>query len=275
MNNIKVSPEERRRILKRIFKTYCEASFKIIGLKIIEERLDDMKLFKRWLGPEYVASYDKPYSLIISNHNGWNEVLYMLAKEAPGFVAKESFRTFPLIGNLGTYVDSIFIDRSSNLSRETTFTELLKRQKDFMSGKVLSPLLVFPEGTTSSGHHILKLKRGAFEMLQPLKSILVKTLTPGYDLAEGICKIVPKFLLTMTKPYHILKITELPIIYPTEYMYINYNKLHPEITSKAEIYAEVVREIWCELGNFQKSDRSFRNSLEYISLLSGKKVHNT
>lgn len=275
VDKIKVSPEEKRRILKRIMKTYCRVAFYIIGARIIEERHEDKTVLNKWLGSEYISNFNSPYSLIVSNHNGWYEVIYMLYKEATGFVAKESFRNFPFIGSIASYVDSIFIDRSSVKSRESTFTELLRRQKEFFSGRNLSPMLVFPEGTTSSGHHILKLKRGAFELLQPLKSIVVKTLTPGYDLAEGICKIVPKFLLTITKPYHIIKITELPVIYPTEFMYLNYAKLHPEITNKAEVYAEVVREIWCEIGNFEKSDRSFRDSLEYISLVSGKKVHNT
>jgi hypothetical protein len=58
-------------------------------------------------------------------------------------------------------------------------------------------------------------------------------------------------------------------------MYENYRSLHPEISNEAEIYAEVIREIWCEIGKFEKSDKSFNDYLDYISLVFKKEVTNT
>jgi 1-acyl-sn-glycerol-3-phosphate acyltransferase len=256
-------------------KWYCGFGFWIIGAKLIEEKYENMEVFKKWLGPDYHGDFDSPYSVIISNHVGWYEVQYLMYKVAPGFVAKEAFKNAPFIGRIAEYLESIWIDRSNYKSRENTCIELQKRQKDYIAGRSLSPVMVFPEGTTSSGYHIIKLRKGAFELLQPLKSILVKTLTPGYDLAEGISSMGPKFLLSMSKFYHILKITELPVIYPTEYMFSNYMKINPELTNRAEVYAEVVREIWCEIGGFQKSESTFKNYLEYLSVLFDQKIHNT
>ena len=61
---------------------------------------------------------------------------------------------------------------------------------------------------------------------------------------------------------------DLPVIYPTEYMYENYKKYGNE---KWEIFAGVCREIMCEIGEFEKSDKSFRDKKIYINaLLTGE-----
>jgi hypothetical protein len=72
--------------------------------------------------------------------------------------------------------------------------------------------------------------------------------------------------------YHDIAIYKLPIIKPTEYMFETYQHLGKE---KWEIYAEVVRSIWCEVGEFEKSDKSFRDTLEYVSKIHGTVVKNT
>jgi len=54
---------------------------------------------------------------------------------------------------------------------------------------------------------------------------------------------------------------------PTEYMYRNYSKFHPEIKDAWEIFAEVAREIVARSGNFIKSDLNTRISYEYESHL--------
>ena len=196
-------------------------------------------------------------------------------KFAPGFIAKASLRSTPLVGGISDCLESIWLDRTNSQSREYVVNELKKRQQDFLAGKKLTPIMVFPEGTTTSGHHIIQLKRGAFELLQPLKSIVVKTLTPGNDLAEGITPMPLKALRTFSSFSHIIKVVELPVIYPTEYMYENYKKINPNITNKAEVYAEVTRELWCEIGGFKKGTKGFKDYLEYLSIIEGKKIHNT
>lgn len=38
---------------------------------------------------------------------------------------------------------------------------------------------------------------------------------------------------------------------------------------KWEVYTEVVREIYCEIGGFEKSDKTYRDSQEYLNYING------
>ena len=65
--------------------------------------------------------------------------------------------------------------------------------------------------------------------------------------------------------YHV----ELPIIRPTAYMYIHNADLGEE---KWEVFAEVVRRIYCEVGGFISSDKSLRDSKRYNKVMENGKL---
>ena len=46
-------------------------------------------------------------------------------------------------------------------------------KKDFYEGNILTPLCIFPEGTTTNGKYILKFKKGAFYALLPIKPQII------------------------------------------------------------------------------------------------------
>ena len=52
----------------------------------------------------------------------------------------------------------------------------------------------------------------------------------------------------------------MPVVRPTEYMFKNYSHLGKE---KWEVYAEVVRKIYCEVGGFKESNLGYRDSKAY------------
>jgi hypothetical protein len=257
-----IPSSEKRATMKRIMKWYCGIGCYFVGVFIKEEKHQNADVYKKWLGPNFKLSYDIPTSVILTNHTGWFEVQYLMYRFAPGFISKLSNRQMPFVGEIADFLDTLWVD-------------LRNRQEAYISGKILAPLIVFPEGTTTTGHHIIKLRKGAFELLQPLKSFIINSYTEGYDLGEGITSTHWKGFHTFATLYHKLRVIELPVIYPTDYMYENYQKLHPEITGKSEIYADVMREIWCEVGGFQKSDKGFKDYVEYLSLFKDKKVHVT
>lgn len=252
---------------------YCGIGFYFFGAIINEHKHDDKAVYAKWLGPEFKINYDTPCSTILCNHTGWFEVQYLMYKIAPGFVSKLGNRSIPFVGQIADYLDSLWLDRSNNKSKEEVSQELKKRQEAFNEGKILSPIMVFPEGVTTSGYHILRLRKGAFETLHPLKCFLITSV--GTDIGEGILPMPLKAYQSFANLYHNVKVVELPVIYPTDYMFENYSKLHPEIKGKAEIYAEVVREIWCEIGGFEKSQKGFNEYVEYLSYVKGQKVHMT
>jgi 1-acyl-sn-glycerol-3-phosphate acyltransferase len=145
-----------------------------------------------------------------------------------------------------------------------------------MNGRILSPLVIFPEGTTTMGRHILKLKKGrgqltlgAFQSILPVKPYILKNETDGFSINVGGARLGDHILISFCHLYHDIVVYKLPIIKPTSYYYKHYGE------EKWEIYAEVVRDIYCEIGGFEKSDKTFRDTLEYISQIHGTKIKNT
>ncbi len=137
-----------------------------------------------------------------------------------------------------------------------------------MNGETLSPLLIFPEGTVSSGKHLLQFKKGAFANLLPIKPVIVKSLDKDFDLSTGGYLQGPHYLRTLGYLYHRYEIIELPIIYPTESMYKRFEGKNKQ---QWEMYAETVRDIYAEIGGFEKSEMSLIDNIEYNNLLFDRK----
>jgi hypothetical protein len=145
---------------------------------------------------------------------------------------------------------------------------MTERQKEFIEGRNITPLLIFPEGTVSSGRHLLRFNKGAFNGLYPLKPVIIKSLNKEFDLSVGGSGLGVSCLRAMCYLWHDFEITQLPILEPTEYMFNNH---YTEKTEKWEVYAEVVRDIFAELGDFKKSDGTLRDTFVYEDRLLGKK----
>jgi hypothetical protein len=140
----------------------------------------------------------------------------------------------------------------------------------------MSPFMIFPEGTVTSGKHVLKFKKGAFYSLLPLKPLIIKTnLWDQFHLSVGSAGLLVHLIRTLCHLYHDVEILELPIMAPTPFMYENYSKMHPEIKENWEIFAEVAREIYCNVGNFEKSDKTLRDSKEYSDTIHKRKKKDT
>lgn len=268
---------KKRNQIKRIMRWYCWLGFKALLIFFKERKSDDIQTYSKWLGSEFILNYDTPTAIILCNHIGWYEVQYLMYRFAPGFVAKESLRKAPFVSSIADYLNTLWLNRTCMNSKNEVISQINKRQEKFEKGEVLSPIIIFPEGTTSSGKHILKFKKGAFEGLKPLKSILVKVETSDtVEMAEGITPILWNAVNIVCSLYHVVEVIELPVIYPTEFMYDNYQNLYPNHQkSKSEIFADVIKKIWCEVGGFENSDKEYRDFLEYLSAVIGKDVHST
>lgn len=140
-----------------------------------------------------------------------------------------------------------------------------------MNERNLSPIVVFPEGTTTSGRHLLPFKKGAFASLLPLKPVLVSgNRYASFHLGCGSSDVLINWMRGMTKLYTVFDVKELPIMAPTEYMYENYKQFGKE---KWEIYAEVARSIYSEIGNLKKSKKELKDSTRYTkSMKSGRYI---
>ena len=145
---------------------------------------------------------------------------------------------------------------------------MLDRQKALMEGKPVIPFMIFPEGTTTSGRHLLTFKKGAFNALLPIKpTILHPNLNNQYHIGVGSTDVGINYLRSLCEFYFKLEYIELPIMTPNEFMYTNFSSYGKE---KWEIYAEVSREIMCEIGNFKKSNFGIKDSYRYCSCINKK-----
>ena len=237
------------------------------GIKVIPKKVDCEKVYKKYLGEDYDFSYDK-YSLIISNHIGFFDVVVLMAKYSVGFMAKIDVKDYYFVGPIATAMHCLYIKRESSEERKKIFDQLEERQKLFYEGKFLAPLAMFPEGTTTSGRNILKFKKGTFCALLPVKPVIINHYQESnYHLSIGAGAAVMSYIKNFCHFRESLYVIEMPVIKPTEYMYEKYKHL---VKEKWEIYAEVVRKIYSEIGNLKESSLGLRDEKKYnIALKHG------
>jgi lysophosphatidylcholine acyltransferase/lyso-PAF acetyltransferase len=185
-----------------------------------------------------------------------------------GFVAKEAVTKIPFFGTMNIGLHTIFVDRGSAGAKKDVLEEIGERQKDYYEGKSVMPFLIFPEGTTTSGRHILTFKKGAFNSLLPIKPTFIHpNMGKKFHIGCGASHAGFSYLRALCQLYNKVEYVELPIMTPNEYMFTNFSSYGKE---KWEIYAEVSREIMCTLGNFKKSNMGIKDSFRYISCIKEK-----
>ena len=246
---------------------------KFAGLFYEKKRLPDSKIlpvYKKYFGPDYKIDYDSKFGCYISNHTCVYDMMISMALFGTGFVAKIGASKVPIIGPMNKSMQSIFVDRSSDKAKENILDILEKRERDYYEGKPVMPFMIFPEGTTSSGRHILPFKKGAFGGLLPVKATFIHpNLYENYHIGVGSSDVACNYLRSLANLYNRVEYVELPVLTPNDYMYENFEHFGKE---KWEIYAEVCRSIMCELGDFQKSEFGLKDSFRYCSCIKYKKL---
>lgn len=270
INKKKLTKEDINNIRNHV-KNITKLFLKFSGVIVDFKRLPDekiLKVYKKYFGPDYKIDYDGKFSCYISNHSCMHDLLFAMASFGCGFVGKAEIRNTPIFGKLVSALQTIFVDRNNTDSRNNTMEQILKRQQQFYAGEPVMPFMIYPEGTTTAGRDILRFKKGAFDSLLPVKaSILQPNLSDKYHLSCGGSDVAMNFMRSLSKLYVKAEYIELPIIAPNEYMYNNFAHLGKE---KWAIFAEVSREIMCELGDFKKSERGIKDNFRYCSCIEKK-----
>ena len=150
--------------------------------------LEDVNYYEEWLGtkkeqaaeqasePDAENSKERRVpkrgpgrcSTIISNHVGLIDILnFVCSPMQPGFVAKDDVSRMKIINALTNGLQSIYITRTDAKSREATLNTIKNRTIEIEDEcKTWAPFMIYPEGSTSNGSHILKFKRGAFDSMR-------------------------------------------------------------------------------------------------------------
>lgn len=96
--------------------------------------------------------------LLVANHLSYLDVLLLAARQPVTFVAKKEVRSWPVLGWFGIMAGTLFIDRS----RRSSVMELRPLMGSLLAAG--GAVVLFPEGTSSSGRFVLSFKRG---LIQP------------------------------------------------------------------------------------------------------------
>lgn len=106
----------------------------------------------------------KNKTVFVSNHISYLDIIILNTAHPFAFVAKSEIAGWPLLGSLAKGVDTIFIDRSNPLAVKNLYKDIDHKISHGDS------VLIFPEGTTSSGEDVLEFKKGIFMPILRAKS---------------------------------------------------------------------------------------------------------
>jgi len=76
--------------------------------------------------------------------------------------------------------------------------KVTERQKQIYEGTISMPLLIFPEGTISSGRCLLEFKKGAFDGLYPLKPFIIKNGNKNFDISGGSMNLLAHLFIFLS-----------------------------------------------------------------------------
>jgi 1-acyl-sn-glycerol-3-phosphate acyltransferase len=124
--------------------------------------------------------------MIASNHVSWKDIIVLSAITDVVFIAKAEVRTWPVFGLLARLQRSIFIVREEKRKTGTQVNEIARRLAEG------DTVVLFPEGTTSAGNHLLDIKSSLFGAAasavphSPTGKVYVQPVTIAYTGVHGM-----------------------------------------------------------------------------------------
>ena len=122
-------------------------------------------------------------TLFVANHCSYTDVIILGSIIAGSFVAKAEVKTWPLFGLLARLQRTVFVDRSGIKARE---------QRDGMIQRLAAGdnLIMFPEGPSDDGNHVLPFKSALFSVAQHQfddgGSVKVQPISVAYTRLDGM-----------------------------------------------------------------------------------------
>ncbi len=124
--------------------------------------------------------------LLISNHVSWIDITVLSAMAPVSFVAKQEVASWPFVSWLAKLQRSVFVDRNRRNEVGDKANEILSRLE---SG---DHVVLFAEGTSSDGNHVVPFKSALFAAAKPSNGnalgdkISAQTLALTYTKLHGL-----------------------------------------------------------------------------------------
>ncbi len=147
--------------------------------------------------------------VIVANHVSYLDPL-VLASLVPCLpIAKAELRDWPVLGETARRSNVLFVRRDCALSGARVLREARRALDRGVS------VLVFPEGTTTTGHKVLPFKRGALGLAQlagvPIAPVALRYAQPEAAwIGEEV--FLPHFARTLARPFTPVTVSFLPAI---------------------------------------------------------------
>ncbi|XP_028261633.1 lysophospholipid acyltransferase LPCAT4 isoform X2 [Parambassis ranga] len=109
--------------------------------------------------------------LVVAPHSSFLDMLVLCPTQLATVVSRSENTSLPVIGALLEFNQSVIVSRKDPESRRMAVTQLNER----LTSKGYWPqMLMFPEGTTTNGHALIKFKPGAFLAGVPVQPVLLR-----------------------------------------------------------------------------------------------------
>ncbi|KAG9394978.1 Acyltransferase [Carpediemonas membranifera] len=193
---------------------------------------------------------------IVANHQSFFDIYSLVTQRKISYVARADTVDFPIFGVGSVNSDCVFVDRQAAASRDKARAQIKKRIED---PEAISPLVVFPEGTTTNGKYVVPFKTSIFETGSPVQPVIIEYAHNHRRI--GWCQVsLLEHVRIVGSQFHTrVDVHVLPVYTPTQ-----------EELDNPGLYAENVRQYMAKQGKLQLSEVKTRNSFNLVKALAGK-----
>ena len=228
-------------------------------------RYKTFKLTDYWTDYKPICT-NKP-GIIVSNHVSFFDMyMYLLVPENPSFLSKHSVKNLPVIGFFAKMHQTIFFNRKDKSERDRVLDIIGERVALAEQGKI-SPMVIFPEGTTENGRGLMKFKKGPFALEKPF---IVYSLFYDSDFIPclNLIDVPNSFFIFFSSFIH--RITYYRIDQPIDPLYIlKKNGRQPGEPDNWEVIARETKDLMSFAFGFEQDELSFKDKSDFECHVQG------
>lgn len=129
----------RRTVRDKIAMAWCRTAARVLGLRV------------QTLGQPLA------HGVWAANHVSWLDVITLAGRQPLCFVAKREVAAWPVVGYLARQIGTLFVDRGNAAANRKVADAMTHRLRQ------RETLVLFPEGTTTSGDRVLRFHARLFK----------------------------------------------------------------------------------------------------------------
>ncbi|XP_073123070.1 lysophospholipid acyltransferase LPEAT2-like [Henckelia pumila] len=150
--------------------------------------------------------------IVVSNHVSYIDPIFFFYELFPTIVSSESHDSMPFVGTIIRAMQVIYVDRFSRSSRKLAVNEIKRKA----SSNRFPRLLLFPEGTTTSGRALISFQLGAFIPGFTVQPVVVRYPHVHFDQSWGNITLAKLMFRMFTQFHNFMEVEYLPLVSPLE-----------------------------------------------------------